>query len=292
MLANLEEYILELSIENKSELILNEDGSIYHLKLRNGELAQKVITVGDPERVQEVVKHFDAIYLRRANREFVTVTGRIGSTEISVVSTGIGTDNIDVVFNELQLVHAIDLGSRRSFDPSPRPLQIVRLGTSGTLQSDVPVNSLLISKAALSFDGLLHFYENNFARPDFGLKDIPKPFLTFADKELFQRFLPVADFEGCTVTAAGFYAPQGRNLLAPPKHLNFLQRVSQVSVEGIRVANLEMETAGIYGLGTLLGMKTLSISAILANRITGEFSTCAHQTIEKLITSALDKFVD
>lgn len=280
-----------MGILSKSELILNEDASIYHLKLQNGELASKIITVGDPQRVEEVVKHFDAVELRRTNREFVTVSGRIGSESVSVVSTGIGTDNIDVVFNELQLVHAVNLPLREWIKPAPAPLQIVRLGTSGTLQSDIPVDSLLISRAALSFDGLLHFYENEFSRPDLGLDSMPRPFLTHADKALFEQFSSVADFEGCTLTAAGFYAPQGRNLVAPPRHLNFLEQVSKNPVEGMRVTNLEMETAGIYGLGALLGMKTVSISAILANRITGEFSRSPQKTIEKLIVRALERLI-
>lgn len=280
-----------MGILSKSELILNDDGSIYHLKLRNGELASKIITVGDPQRVEEVAKHFDAIELRKTNREFVTVSGRIGAESVSVISTGIGTDNIDVVFNELQLVHAVNLQKRERINPSPEPLQIVRLGTSGTLQNDIPIDSLLISRAALSFDGLLHFYANEFPRPDVGLDSMPRPFLTHADKALFEQFSSVADFEGCTLTAAGFYAPQGRNLLAPPQHLNFLERVSKKPVDGMRVTNLEMETAGIYGLGSLLGMKTLSISAILANRITGAFSPNPQKTVEKLIVRALERLI-
>jgi len=273
----------------KSELIINPNGSVYHLNLTNGELATRIITVGDPDRVSAVTRHFDEIYLTRSSREFTTVTGRLGKTDLSVVSTGIGTDNIDVVLNELQLVNSIDLRSREPLKNPPQ-LQVVRLGTSGAIQKDIPIDSLVISESALGFDGLLGFYQQDFEQPDLGLKDLPRPFWVHASQSLLDRFASVTPHRGVTVTAAGFYAPQGRSLLAPASYPNLMEHFSALSLNGQRLTNLEMETAGIYGLGSILGMHTLSISAILANRITGAFSTQAQKTVDGMIEKALACF--
>lgn len=274
---------------NNSELILNEDQSIYHLKLKNGELASRVITVGDPERVSAVSQHFDEIYLTKRSREFVTVTGRVGTTDLSVISTGIGTDNIDIVFNELFLVNAYDLATRTLL-ANPPTLQVLRLGTSGAIQKDVSIDSLLISQSALGFDGLLPFYKNDFAQPDLGLEKLPRPFWVPASASMLKQFRALTPHQGITVTAAGFYAPQGRKIAAPPTYGDFIERLAAVRLEGQRLTNLEMETAGIYGLGKLLGMETLSISAILANRISGAFSKKPQQIVETMIAEALEIF--
>jgi uridine phosphorylase len=277
------------SLLNNSELILNEDQSIYHLKLKNGELASRVITVGDPERVSAVSQHFDEIYLTKRSREFVTVTGRVGTTDLSVISTGIGTDNIDIVFNELFLVNAYDLATRTLL-ANPPTLQVLRLGTSGAIQKDVSIDSLLISQSALGFDGLLPFYKNDFAQPDLGLEKLPRPFWVPASASMLKQFRALTPHQGITVTAAGFYAPQGRKIAAPPTYGDFIERLAAVRLEGQRLTNLEMETAGIYGLGKLLGMETLSISAILANRISGAFSKKPQQIVETMIAEALEIF--
>ena len=270
-----------------SEIIVNPDKSIYHLKLKNGEVPKKVITVGDPDRVVLVAKYLDAIYWQRQNREFHLVSGRIGKEDILIISTGIGTDNIDIVLNELQLAYAWDLEKRAPFAVVPPPLQIIRLGTSGALHADIALDSILISKAALGFDGLMYFYENNFDFPDLGFTDFPKPYLAEADPGLLKRFSAIADNEGTTVTANGFYGPQGRSIISPTKNRSFIKDLASMQIKTGRITNLEMETAGIYALGSLLNMQCISLSAILANRLLGTFSSKPEQTTQALIKSAL-----
>jgi uridine phosphorylase len=270
-----------------SEIIVNPDKSIYHLKLKNGEVPKKVITVGDPDRVVLVAKYLDAIYWQRQNREFHLVSGRIGKEDILIISTGIGTDNIDIVLNELQLAYAWDLEKRVPFAAVPPPLQIIRLGTSGALHADIALDSILISKAALGFDGLMYFYENNFDFPDLGFTDFPKPYLAEADPGLLKRFSSLADNEGTTVTANGFYGPQGRSIISPTKNRSFIKDLASMQIKTGRITNLEMETAGIYALGSLLNMQCISLSAILANRLLGTFSSKPEHTTQGLIKSAL-----
>jgi uridine phosphorylase len=272
-----------------SELITNQDHSIYHLKLKNAEIAPRIITVGDPDRVEVVARNFDHIRLSRKSREFYTVTGRIGNMELTVISTGIGTDNIDIVLNELALVNGLNLESGEPLN-NPLQLQILRLGTSGAIQADVPLDSILLSASALSFDGLLAFYAQDFEQPSADLPGLPQPYLTHPSAHMMNQFTALTPYQGITVTAAGFYAPQGRNILTTPLYPDFIQRLSALRIKEQRLTNLEMETAGIYGLGALLGMETLSISAILANRLTGEFSKKPQQTIEKMIAGALEIF--
>lgn len=271
-----------------SEIIVNPDNSIYHLKLKNGEVPNKVITVGDPDRVDLVSKNLDQVYWRRQNREFHIASGRIGQEDVLVISTGIGTDNIDIVLNELQLAYAWDLNSRKAFAEVPAPLQIIRLGTSGALRPEIDLDSILISKAALGFDGLMYFYENSFDFPDLGLKDFPRPYLAEADPMLLERFSAIADNVGTTVTANGFYGPQGRSVISPTKNKSFLNDLASMQIKTGRITNLEMETAGIYALGSLLNMQCISLSAILANRLLGTFSTKAEQTTQALIKAALE----
>jgi uridine phosphorylase len=270
-----------------SEIIVNPDKSIYHLKLKNGEVPRKVITVGDPDRVALVAKYLDSIYWERQNREFHLISGRIANEDILIISTGIGTDNIDIVLNELQLAYAWDLEKREPFATIPAPLQIIRLGTSGALHADIALDSILISKAALGFDGLMYFYENNFDFPDLGFPDFPKPYLAEADPVLLKRFSAIADNEGTTVTANGFYGPQGRSIISPTKNRDFIKDLASMQIKTGRITNLEMDTAGIYALGSLLNMQCISLSAILANRLLGTFSIKPEQTTQRLIESAL-----
>lgn len=271
-----------------SEIIVNPDQSIYHLKLKNGEVPSKVITVGDPDRVSLVAQHLDEIYWARQNREFHSVSGRIGKEDLLIISTGIGTDNIDIVLNELQLAYAWDLENRQPFSLVPPALQVIRLGTSGALIPEISIDSILISKAALGFDGLMYFYENSFDFPDLGLNDFPRPYLAEADSQLLKVFSAIADAEGTTVTANGFYGPQGRSIISAPKNKNFLDHLASMQIKTGRITNLEMETAGIYALGSLLNMQCISLSAILANRLLGTFSKQPEQTMNRLIVSALE----
>lgn len=277
-----------------SELILNDNGSVYHLKLKPGDLAEKIITVGDPARVDKVAKHFDKILLENQAREFKTITGEIGGSTLSVISTGIGTDNIDIVLNEIDALFNIDLVSRETKSET-KSLKLMRLGTSGSIQEDVPVDSLVISKMATGLEGLMLFYEQTesdeesamSAAIDKAIGQTLKSCTTVADKVLVKHFSN--DFTPVnTITATGFYAPQGRTLRLQPSINNLIQKISSARCNHEKIHNLEMETAGIYGLSKLLGHQAISISAILANRIDNSFSKQADATVEKMIKAALE----
>lgn len=281
-----------------SELITNPDGSIYHLALHPGELAQTIITVGDQDRVAEVSKYFDSIQLKRHNREFVTHTGTLAGERLSVISTGIGTDNIDIVFNEVHCLFNKDLKTGEKLEH--RALNFIRLGTSGTVRNDIEIDSILASEAALGFDGLLHFYDNNLSEVEFDLLldqkpelgQLPRPYFVKGDPKLLSHFKEVYDHRGVTITAPGFYAPQGRSVNAETKVKNFVNTLGQMSINGLPITNLEMETAGIYGLSELFGHKAISISAILANRISGDFSSHPSKVVERMIKQALEKIIE
>ena len=284
---------------SETELILNADGSIYHLHLKPEHITPLIIFVGDPERVGEVSKHFDSIEHRAAHREFVTHIGTLRGQRLMVISTGIGTDNIDIVMNELDILANIDLETRKP-KADITPLSIVRLGTSGSIQADIPVDSLVVSTIAVGFDNLMTFYDAPPTGEELTLADnltmylehknddlllIPSVFA--ADKQLLQLFDIEGFAKGVTVTAPGFYAPQGRVLRgrsAEPKLILILNTFRQKT---LMLTNIEMETSGIYGLARLFGHRALSISAILANRIDGTFSQQAAVTVEKMITTAL-----
>jgi uridine phosphorylase len=286
---------------NNAELILNKDGSIYHLGLHREQLANTVITVGDPERVAKVSRHFDRVEHRVRRREFVTHTGWLGGQRISVISTGIGPDNIDIVLNELDALVNIDFENRQPL-AKPTSLKIIRLGTTGGLQEVLPVDSFVASTGAFGLDGLLQFYD----APDLchhaavvalrmhcaGQWDFPlAPYFAPADRTLMQ--LVSADFHrGITATNAGFYGPQGRQLRAPVRFPGYLDLLQQFDYQGEKIVNLEMETAAILGLSHLLGHKAISLSVILANRSKGTFSKNPAKSIGKLIRLALEKIHD
>lgn len=271
---------------------MNKDGSIYHLALKPGEVSDTIITVGDPERVEKVSGLFDSVDIKRERREFVTHTGMISNRRVSVISTGIGTDNIDIVFNEL---HAL-----KNMANDSSPYKFIRLGTSGAVRPDQDINSILISKAALGFDGLLHFYDysrgeeelNDMLKNTPEMKRLPRPYVAMGGGELIEYFTKMADAMGVTVTAPGFYAPQGRSVNTPAKLENFIDLLGKTSFMGDPITNIEMETAGIYGLADLLGHQAISISAILANRSTGEFSDKPEKIVEQLISNALELIVE
>lgn len=280
----------------ESELILNSRGAIYHLDLRPEELATNIITVGDPQRVQEVSKHFDSIEVERHHREFVTQTGYIGKKRFSVVSTGIGTDNIDIVFNELDALVNIDF-INRSIKTDLTSLNIVRIGTSGALQKDIPIDSFLVSTHGIGIDNLLNFYDfepsnfdkellDSFAKQTALSDSVAKPYVNPSSQALSERFQKEF-YHGITVTCPGFYGPQGRTLRLGLKHPKFIDQLSEFEFKGNRITNFEMETAGIYGMAKLLGHQALSINAIIANRVNGIFSENPQNTIEKLIKKTI-----
>lgn len=280
----------------ESELIINQRGAVYHLNLRPEELADTIITVGDPDRVAEVSKHFDSIETQTAHREFVTHTGLIGKKRISVVSTGIGTDNIDIVLNELDALANIDFESR-TIKPALKSLTIVRVGTSGSLQADIPVDSFVASTHGIGVDNLLNFYRlqnheeeqqlaNAFiAHTQMGAQ-YAAPYICAASATVQKKF--VAGFHhGITVTCPGFYGPQGRVLRLGLTNPDLIDQLTTFRFGNHRITNFEMETSGIYGLGRLLGHQCLSLSAIVANRVEKTFSKDGAKAVENLIIKTL-----
>ncbi len=281
----------------ESELIINNRGAVYHLNLRPEELANTVITVGDPDRVQEVSKHFDSIEGKYQHREFVTHTGRIGQKRLSVVSTGIGTDNIDIVLNELDALVNIDF-TTRTVRQELSKLTIVRVGTSGSLQADIPVDSYVVSTHGLGVDNLLNFYrqENNdedlhilkaFATHTQIGNGMATPYIAGAGAAVLKHFVD-GFHHGITVTCPGFYGPQGRVLRLGLVNPDFIDLLTAFRFGNHRITNFEMETSGIYGIGKLLGHHCLSLSAIVANRVKKEFSKDGGAAVEKLIVKTLE----
>ncbi len=280
-----------------SELIITPQGAIYHLNLTPKQLADTIITVGDPDRVSSVSQYFDSIEHRAQHREFVTHTGTLNGKKISVVSTGIGPDNIDIVLNELDALANIDFETR-TVKQSTKSLTIIRLGTSGSLQENIPVDSLVVSDAAFGLDNLLHYYlyKNTdeeaallhaFATHTDLIGTPIKPYFAAASSRLSKAFQD-GFHHGTTVTCPGFYGPQGRRLRAKPKLDKLIPSLTSFSFEGTQITNFEMETSAIFGLGNLLGHDCLSISAIVANRISNTFSTDAAGAVDKMIRQALE----
>ncbi len=281
----------------ESELIVNSRGAIYHLDLRPEEMAHTVITVGDPGRVAEVSKFFDTVEYRCHHREFITHTGYIGKKRISVISTGIGPDNIDIVMNEIDAVVNVNFETRL-VNPHHTPLQIFRLGTSGSLQGDIAVDSMVAGTHGIGLDNVLHFYrpENHEEErhilqafithtqlaPPFSL-----PYIASASATLLRHF--ASDYHnGITVTCPGFYGPQGRVIrmgLARPDLVNLFE---DFRFGPHRISNFEMETSAIYGMGKLLGHQCLSLNVIVANRIKKEFSKDSKSAVERLIKKSLE----
>jgi len=280
----------------ESELIINGRGAIYHLDLRPEELAPTILTVGDPDRVGTVSKHFDTIEYRAQHREFVTHTGRIGKKRVSVVSTGIGTDNIDIVLNELDALVNIDF-STRTVRPRLTPLTIIRVGTSGALQKDIPVDSFVASTHGLGIDNLLNFYRHeeneeekeilhSFSTQTQLHHRLAQPYISGASASLLRHFTG-GFHQGITVTCPGFYGPQGRVLRLGLSQPELIDRLTGFVYGPHRITNFEMETAGIYGLGKILGHSCLSLSAIVANRVEKQFSKDGNATMERLILETL-----
>lgn len=284
----------------ESELILNPDGSVYHLHLLPEELADTIITVGDPDRVEKVSQHFDSIEVKKAKREFVTHTGNYQDKRISVISTGIGTDNIDIVLNELDALVNIDL-QKRAIKDEKKSLSIIRIGTSGCLDVSMPIDSYLLSSFGLGLDGLLGFYQPNYSNEETDLfselnqnhksfvEKLPvQPYFSAASSDLLQHFSDYNTYSGITATCTGFYAPQGRQLRLRPMFEDILDELTSLKLKH-RVTNFEMETAGIYGMSNLLGHKALSINLLIANRKSKQFSPNPKQSMEEMIAWALNK---
>lgn len=282
-----------------SELILNPDGSVYHLHLLPEDIADTIITVGDPDRVHAVSKHFDRIEVQRSKREFVTHTGRIGRKRLTVISTGIGTDNVDIVFTELDALVNIDLQTRLVKEKHTA-LDFIRIGTSGALQADIETDIFLLSSYGLGLDGLMLYYDfagdeaerNLSANIEEALPDtFPLPCYVYRNSvELADRIGPKM-LRGITATCTGFYAPQGRQLRGRVKNQEMLDELRDWHYDGLRVTNFEMETAGIYGMARMLGHRAVSCNAILANRAAGTFSKNPEKTTEKLIETVLGNLV-
>ena len=281
----------------ESELILNSRGAIYHLDLLPGELADTIVIVGDPFRVQEVSKYFDHIELTRHHREFISHTGILHNRRITVVSTGIGTDNIDIIFNELDALINIDLKTRVVHEKL-KSLNIIRVGTSGALQADIPVDSFVASTHGLGLDNLLNFYrlEHNDEEKQLLHSFVTKtqlhgqmcdPYICSASASLLKHF--VNGFtRGITVTCPGFYGPQGRVLRLGLRNPDLINNLTQFSFGQHRITNFEMETSGIYGMGKLLGHHCISLNAIVANRIQKQFSKDSYTLVDRLIQKTLE----
>lgn len=278
----------------ETDLIVNADGSIYHLNLLPEDIANTIITVGDPDRVPLVSQYFDEVELRKGKREFITHTGRLGGKRLTVVSTGIGTDNIDIVLNELDALANIDFATRTEH-AQHRALDIMRIGTSGALQPDIPLDSLMVSGHGLGLDALMGFYQKEMDAAESALLDairahlgeIPLPaYLTRGDTSLAQR---LRIDTGITVTLPGFYAPQGRQVRAGLRYPDLLGQLADFRMGDERITNLEMETAGIYALARVLGHRAISVNAILANRATLQFSKRPDEIVDRAIRHVLER---
>ena len=280
-----------------SELIINPDGSIFHLHIKPGQLASTVILVGDPGRVKKISSYFDEIIFEGENREFVWKTGVYNKRQFTVLSTGIGTDNIDIVLTELDALINVDFDTRTIKDKK-QSLNIIRIGTSGALQDDIPVDGWLLSEKVIGFDGLLNYYagrnevcdlhfENAFTKSVNWNNSLPAPYVVDADAELVSKIMHSSIIKGITISASGFYGPQGRVVrlnLAQPE-LN--EKISQFEYNGKRITNFEMECSAIYGLSALLGHKAATICVIIANRKKGTFSKNYDISMKKLIEHIL-----
>ncbi|WP_396634351.1 nucleoside phosphorylase [Maribacter sp. R86514] len=281
-----------------AELVINEDGSIYHLNLLPEDIANTIITVGDPDRVHQVSQHFDTIEVKKGKREFHTHTGHLNGKRISVISTGIGTDNIDIVLNELDALVNVDFQSR-TLKEKHTSLNIIRIGTTGAIQPDIPIDSFLISKYSIGFDGLLHFYEHdkiNF--PDIEDEFIAhtswdsykaRPYVLSYSEKLGKLFSDNRIRLGFTATNTGFYGPQQRQLRIKPSQMELMEKLSTFKFKELKLTNLEMETSGIYALAQLLGHEAVSMNCILANRSTGEFSVTPTESVDWLIEFCLNR---
>lgn len=282
----------------ESELIITPEGAIYHLNIRPEELADTVILVGDPERVPEVSKYFDAVDVKVQKREFTTHTGRVGNKRISCVATGIGCDNIDIVLNELDALVNIDFATRAE-KAEKKSLNLLRIGTTGSLHKDLPLDSWVTSAFAVGLDGLLNHYEHESNEKEVALlasflettnypEEFARPYVRQASENLLDKMSQKCT-KGITLTAPGFYAPQGRKLRYNIKYNDIIERFQSVTFDGLNVTNLEMECSGIYGLGKMLGHNVTTVCTVVAQRVEKTFSRNAAQSIDNLIQFVVEK---
>lgn len=282
----------------ESELIINPDGSVYHLNIKPQDIANDIIFVGDQFRVESITKYFDSIEFSTQKREFKTQTGTYKGKKISVISTGIGPDNIDIVMNELDALVNIDFATR-TIKPNLTQLNIIRVGTSGSLQADIPVDSILMSTHGIGTDNMLRSYAiNGITETDIEDAFIEqtnwdltkgRPYIIKGSEKLIAQFTSDSMHQGMTVTAGGFYGAQGRVIRLAIQDSNLNNKIDSFEYKNLRPTNLEMETAAIYGLSKLLSHHSLSLNAIIANRANGTFSTDPYAVVENLIQYTLEK---
>lgn len=282
-----------------SELILNQDGSVFHLHLRPEHLAETIILVGDPGRVNLVSSFFDEIEFKISNREFVSHTGKYKSKRFTVLSTGIGTDNIDIVMNELDALVNIDLKTKLP-KQQHKSLQLVRIGTSGALQKDIPVGSFLLSKKSIGFDGMLNFYadrdqvsdlefENAFTKSVNWNKKLASPYVVNASGKLIKLLDNKDMIKGITISANGFYGPQGRILRLKTLDSNLNEKIEKFEFKGNKISNYEMESSAIFGLSLMLGHHAVAVCLIIANRVSKHANENYTPLMEKLVKKVLDR---
>ena len=281
-----------------SELIINDDGSIFHLHLLPGQIADTIILVGDPGRVALVAEHFDSIECRVSNREFNTVTGSYKGRRMTVLSTGIGIGNIDICVTELDALANIDFATRQE-KAEKRRLTLVRLGTSGALQPDIEVGEALFSRTSVGFDGLLNYYAGRNEVCDLAIERafmahtgwsdlLPKPYFIDADSDLYEHFKDTTR-EGITIAAPGFYAPQGRWVRLQPQDPELNAKIESFSYEGRRITNFEMESSALAGLAALMGHRAATVCTIIAQRVALDACTDYKPFVRRMIAMALDK---
>jgi uridine phosphorylase len=285
-----------MNIIAETELILTAENKIYHLNLSKEEIADDIILVGDPDRVAIISSKFDKIEHKIQNREFVTHTGTLNGKRISAIATGIGPDNIDIVINELDALVNIDFKTR-TINTNKKKLNLIRLGTSGALQQDIKVDTFIAASYGLGFDGLAHFYENqekleqemaiSYINHAIWPSKLAAPYFIKASVNLLKIFPDIPN--GITATAPGFYGPQGRTLRLSPSIKNLHEKMKNFSYEGEKICNFEMETSALYYLGQTLGHNTLTICAIIGNRLTKEYSKDYKKTVEKMIDLVLSR---
>ena len=285
----------------ESELVINEDGSIFHLHILPHQLADTVLLVGDQGRVEQISKYFDSIEHQTANREFVAHTGYYKGKRLTALSTGIGADNIDIVLNELDALVNIDLETR-CIKKELTSLNLIRIGTCGALQPDIPVDSYLVSEFGLGFDGIAGFYSHLsteeeldfekafFSQVNWSVSTV-KPYISRGNKELINLLKPQAN-TGITVTGNGFYGPKGRVLRVKTQQENLNDQLAQFEFNGIKLMNFEMETSALYALGGMMGHKTATICAVIANRHLKQYSKDYKKTVDKMILYVLEKLVE
>lgn len=282
----------------ETELILTPENRVYHINLKAEDIADDVIVVGDQHRVAQISSRFSKIDFKTEHREFVTHTGIFNGKRITVLSTGIGPDNIDIVLNELDAAVNIN-PEKRELNKTLRSLNIIRLGTSGALQADIPVNGLVVSSHGLGLDGLLNFYESwktineddiseEFIRHTSWLKNLPYPYCVAASSQLIEKFR-ADNHVGITATAPGFYGPQGREIRLKAAMHNLNESLTSFRLNDQRITNFEMETSALYGLGKLLGHNCLTVCVIIANRVRKEFTSDYKKSVEVLIENCLNR---